>query len=110
MLTKSNVGWRRGTSSRRQTSPPEHLAISSKSANMPASGTKMMTLPAWKMPAFVNALIAAFGLAAVVALSMPDLSGGARLALDSLLVVIWGIYVLQLLAMALAARSAAALR
>ena len=58
----------------------------------------MMTLPLPKMPAFVNTLLAVLGLGAVVALSVPDLTDGLRLTLDTALVVIWGIYVLQLLA------------
>ena len=58
----------------------------------------MMTLPPLKMPPLVNTLLAVLGLGGVVALSVPDLTGGARLALNGGLVVIWGIYVLQLLA------------
>ena len=57
----------------------------------------MMTLPSWKMPAFVNALLAVLGLGAVVALSTPDLTDGVRLARTAELVAIWGVYVLQLL-------------
>ena len=50
----------------------------------------MMTLPILKMPALVNTLLAVLGLGAVVALSVPDLTDGMRLALDGVLVVIWG--------------------
>jgi len=70
----------------------------------------MMTLPAWKMPAYVNALLAVLGLCAVVALTVPDLDDSVRIALDWELVVIWGVYVLQLVTSALAAGSVAALR
>jgi voltage-gated potassium channel len=62
----------------------------------------MMTLPSLKMPPLANTLLAVLGLAAVVALSVPDLSGGTRWTLDTTLVVIWGIYVLQLAATVLA--------
>ena len=62
----------------------------------------MMTLPFPKMPTLVNTLLAVLGLAAVVALSVPDLTEGMRLTLETALVVIWGIYVLQLLATVLA--------
>ena len=69
-----------------------------------------MTLPAWKMPAYVNALLAVLGLAAVVALTVPSLDDSVRIALDWELVAIWGVYLLQLLTSALAAGSVAALR
>ena len=69
----------------------------------------MMTLPRLKMPALANTLLAVLGLAGVVALSMPDLNEGVRLALDTELVAIWAIYVVELLSSVLA-RPAAELR
>ena len=66
----------------------------------------MMTLLSWKMPAFVNALLAVLGLGAVVALSTPDLTASVRMVLDAELIAIWGIYVLQLLSTVFASPTA----
>src|SRR5215208_1826897 len=62
----------------------------------------MMTLPSLKIPPLANTLLAVLGLAAVVALSVPDLTDGTRWTLDAVLVAVWGIYVLELAASVLA--------
>ncbi|MDB5522450.1 MAG: cation tolerance protein CutA [Rhizobium sp.] len=45
----------------------------------------------------ISALLAAVGLVAVAALTMPDIEGRTRLALEILLAGIWAVYVLQLI-------------
>ncbi|TGR94859.1 hypothetical protein EN852_037650, partial [Mesorhizobium sp. M2E.F.Ca.ET.209.01.1.1] len=46
----------------------------------------------------LNAVLAAPGLLAVAALTIPDMSGRGRLALVAVLAVIWGAYLLQMAA------------
>ena len=62
----------------------------------------MTAWPLSRVSALMKALLVAFGLFAVVVLSEPDLAGGVRLTLQTLLAIIWCIYVAQLLATILA--------
>jgi voltage-gated potassium channel len=56
----------------------------------------MSALPFSRISEPLNALLAAIGLAAVAALTTPEVAGGIRFALEALLVGIWAVYVLQL--------------
>ncbi|WP_027055362.1 cyclic nucleotide-gated potassium channel [Mesorhizobium erdmanii] len=56
----------------------------------------MSVLPFLRIYAPLNAVLAAPGLLAVAALTIPDMSGRSRLAVAALLAVIWGAYLLQL--------------
>ena len=58
----------------------------------------MSVLPFLRIYAPLNAVLAAPGLLAVAALTIPGMSGRSRLALAALLAVIWAAYVLQLAA------------
>ncbi|TGT34934.1 hypothetical protein EN810_37015, partial [Mesorhizobium sp. M8A.F.Ca.ET.167.01.1.1] len=58
----------------------------------------MSVLPFLRIFAPPNAVLAAPGLLAVAALTIPDLSGRSRLALAAVLAVIWGAYLLQMAA------------
>ncbi|WFP63669.1 cyclic nucleotide-gated potassium channel [Mesorhizobium sp. WSM4904] len=53
----------------------------------------------------LNAVLAAPGLLAVAALTIPDMSGSGRLALAAVLAVIWGAYLLQMAATLLKRRA-----
>ncbi|MEP9387368.1 cyclic nucleotide-gated ion channel [Mesorhizobium sp. KR9-304] len=58
-------------------------------------------MTAWPIPrvsVLTKALPVAFGLLAVVLLSEPDLADRTRLALQTLLVIIWCVYIVQLIA------------
>jgi len=57
----------------------------------------MSALPFSKLSAPLNALIAAIGLMAVAALTIPDMAGRTRLTLEVLLAGIWVAYCLQLI-------------
>ncbi|CAN7234446.1 cyclic nucleotide-gated ion channel [Pararhizobium sp. LjRoot238] len=57
----------------------------------------MSALPFSKLSAPLNALIAAIGLMAVAALTIPDMAGRTRLTLEVLLAGIWVVYCLQLI-------------
>ncbi|RWF40554.1 MAG: cyclic nucleotide-binding domain-containing protein [Mesorhizobium sp.] len=56
----------------------------------------MSVLPFLRIYAPLNAVLAAPGLLAVAALTIPDMSGRSRLAPAAVLAVIWGAYLLQL--------------
>ena len=56
----------------------------------------MSALPFLRISAPLNAMVAAAGLAAVAALTTPNMSGRIRLVLAAVLAVIWGVYLLQL--------------
>ncbi|MBZ9747827.1 cyclic nucleotide-binding domain-containing protein [Mesorhizobium sp. CO1-1-7] len=56
----------------------------------------MSVLPFLRIHAPLNAVLAAPGLLAVAALTMPDMSARSRLALTAVLAVIWGAYLLQM--------------
>ena len=56
----------------------------------------MSVLPFSRISAPLNAVLAAPGLLAVAALTMPNMSGRSRLALAAVLAVIWGAYLLQM--------------
>ncbi|BAV49008.1 potassium channel protein [Mesorhizobium loti] len=65
----------------------------------------MSVLPFLRIYAPLNAVLAAPGLLAVAALTIPGLSGRSTLALAALLAVIWGAYLLQLAATLLRRRA-----
>ncbi|ESY16598.1 MULTISPECIES: cyclic nucleotide-gated potassium channel [unclassified Mesorhizobium] len=56
----------------------------------------MSVLPFLRIYAPLNAVLAAPGLLAVAALTMPNMSGRSRLALAAVLAVIWAAYLLQM--------------
>ncbi|MBZ9822989.1 cyclic nucleotide-gated potassium channel [Mesorhizobium sp. CA4] len=58
----------------------------------------MSVLPILRIYAPLNAVLAAPGLLAVAALTVPDMSERTRVALAALLAVIWGAYLLQMVA------------
>ena len=65
----------------------------------------MSVLPFLRIYAPLNAVLAAPGLLAVAALTIPDMSGRSRLALAAVLAVIWGAYLLQMAATLLKRRA-----
>lgn len=60
-------------------------------------GYRMSALSFSKISTSLNALLAAIGLLTVAALTTPDITGQARLALEIVLVGVWAAYVLQLI-------------
>ncbi|TIU26594.1 MAG: hypothetical protein E5W34_04095, partial [Mesorhizobium sp.] len=65
----------------------------------------MSVLRSLRIYAPPNAVLAAPGLLAVAALTIPDMSERSRLALAAVLAVIWGAYLLQLAATLLKRRA-----
>lgn len=65
----------------------------------------MSVLPFLRIYAPLNAVLAAPGLLAVAALTSPSISGRSRLALVALLAVIWGAYLVQMVATLLKRRA-----
>jgi voltage-gated potassium channel len=65
----------------------------------------MSVLPFLRIYAPLNAALAAPGLLAVAALTSPNISGRSRLALVALLAVIWGAYLVQMVATLLKRRA-----